>query len=48
VWDWPQMEMLRKETTEDGRVRVDFVVLAPFILRRPLHIDAHGYAWGAY
>lgn len=53
VYNWPQFEVLRSETSADGQTRVEFVILAPADLRRPLVITAsyptgQGHAWGSY
>jgi hypothetical protein len=41
------MEILRRET----RQTIDYIILAPDVLRRPLHIymdRRKGRSWGAY
>jgi hypothetical protein len=54
VMNWPQLEVLRKELREQGRIEVTFIVLAPYVLRRPLKLYAHADScaelsvWGAY
>jgi len=47
VMAWPRMEILRRETPDE----IDYVILAPGVLRIPLHIYVRwrtGTSWGMY
>ena len=54
VMNWPHLEVLRRENRSSELDEVEFVVLAPFSLRRPLELYAKAgpsqrlMAWGAY
>jgi hypothetical protein len=54
VMNWPHLEVLRRETRSAEMAEVEFLVLAPFALRRPLKLFANAEpnqrftAWGAY
>lgn len=54
VMNWPDLEVLRRETRRGDLIEVEFLVLAPFALRRPLKLFARSeslqgfVAWGAY
>ncbi len=53
VMNWPQMEILRKEEVTDQEMKVSFVILAPYAMRRPVIIYAKApdnriWAWGSY